>query len=111
MAEAELKLRIKYCGGCNPEIDRVAVVGRLEEIMRSCGVTLCIVGEDNPDVLLLVNGCPRACLEQDYPEILDAPCCFSIQGERLEYRPVSEEELPAVLWEKIRHSCPKPVER
>jgi len=33
--ERPLTIRVKYCGRCNPEIDRRAVVKRLEELFLS----------------------------------------------------------------------------
>ena len=98
-----LTIRIKYCGGCNPEIDRRAVVKRLEEFFLSnnLNVEFDFNSNRNNDLLILVNGCPHACLEEDELNSSTTTPCFSIQGATIDYRPVTEEELPQILYEKI----------
>jgi len=101
--ERPLTIRLKYCGGCNPEIDRRAVVKRLEELFLSSNlkVEFDFNSNRNTDLLILVNGCPHACLEEDKLNSATMTPCFSIQGAMIDYRPVTEEELPQILYEKI----------
>ena len=101
--ERPLTIRIKYCGGCNPEIDRRAVVKRLEELFLSNNLKVGFYfnSNRNTDLLILVNGCPHACLEEDNLNSATMTPCFSIQGAMIDYRPVTEEELPVILYEKI----------
>ncbi len=100
--ERPVMIHLKYCGGCNPEIDRRAVVKRLEELFLSNNlkVEFDFNSNRNTDLLILVNGCPHACLEEDLNPAIMTPC-FSIQGAMIDYRPVTEEELPHILYEKI----------
>ena len=101
--ERPIMIHLKYCGGCNPEIDRRAVVKRLEELFLSNNLKVEFVfnSNRNTDLLILVNGCPHACLEEDNLNSATTTPCFSIQGAMIDYRPVAEEELPRVLYEKI----------
>jgi len=101
--EHPLTIRIKYCGGCNPEIDRPAVVKRLEELFLSSNLKVEFDFNSNrkTDLLILVHGCPHACLEEDNLNSATMTPCFSIQGAMIDYRPVTEEELPLILYEKI----------
>lgn len=101
--ERPLIIRIKYCGGCNPEIDRRAVVKRLEELFLSNNlkVEFDFNSNRNTDLLILVNGCPHACLEEDNLNSATMTPRFSIQGAMIDYRPVTEEGLPQILYEKI----------
>ena len=101
--ERPLTIRIKYCGGCNPEIERPAVVKRLEELFlyNNLKVEFDFNSNRNTDLLILVNGCPHACLEEDNLSSATMTPCFSIQGAMIDYRPVTEEELPQILYEKI----------
>ena len=101
--ERPLIIRIKYCGGCNPEIDRRAVVKRLEELFLSNNlkVEFDFNSNRNTDLLILVNGCPHACLEEDNLNSATMTPPFSIQGAMIDYRPVTEEGLPQILYEKI----------
>lgn len=58
----KLRVGIKYCGGCNPEYDRVAIV---EHIRQSLKDKIEIVGAESEDVdlILSVNGCSTACAD------------------------------------------------
>lgn len=98
-----LTIRIKYCGGCNPEIDRRTVIKRLEGFFLSNNLKIefDFNSNRNADLLILVNGCPHACLEEDKLNSATMTPCFSIQGAMIDYRPVTEEELPVILYKKI----------
>lgn len=56
------RIRIKYCGGCNPQYDRVAVV---EEMKARLGASVEWVGSDaDPcDRVVAVQGCDTACAD------------------------------------------------
>jgi len=57
-----IRVGIKYCGGCNPGYDRVALVetlkrrlaGRMEFVPYDAG---------NVDKVVAVEGCPTACAD------------------------------------------------
>jgi len=55
------RVGIKFCGGCNPVVERGLVAqrirGELEE--EACWVS----GEEETDFLLIVNGCRTACAD------------------------------------------------
>jgi len=57
-----MKVAIKYCGGCNPDYNRVALVKRIEE--RLIGKVEFVSAEDeNIDLVLAVEGCKTACAD------------------------------------------------
>jgi hypothetical protein len=57
-----LKVGIKYCGGCNPYYDRVALVKRIET--RLAGkVEFVAAAHKQIDLVLAVEGCNTACAE------------------------------------------------
>jgi hypothetical protein len=94
-------VRVRYCGGCNPVIDRKAVVNRLENLAESEGPIICFTGAEEPaDVLVLVNGCPHACLEEE-AAVENVPWYVSIQGEQVDCKPVAEHRLAEVVRQKI----------
>ncbi len=103
MPNRALHIRLKYCGGCNPEIDRGAIVKRLEGLIEREGLGVQFTTtEEKVDLLILINGCPHACIEgEDMHNIKTVPF-VSVQGARLDRRPVLEEELPQVIFEKIK---------
>ena len=57
-----LKVGIKYCGGCNPYYDRVALVKRIERRLQG-KVEFVSAPDDNVDFLLAVEGCGTACAD------------------------------------------------
>jgi hypothetical protein len=60
--QGQLKIRVKYCGGCNPRYDRVALVKRIEE--RLGGKASLVGAEGNGIALVLaVVGCSIACAD------------------------------------------------
>jgi len=101
--ERPIKIHLKYCGGCNPEIDRRGIVKRLEKIFISndLNVEFDFNSGGNADLRILINGCPHACLKQDVPSSAKMIPCLSIQGANVDYRSVPEKEIPEIIWERI----------
>lgn len=58
-----MKLLIKYCGGCNPSINRKKLVNEVLNSLRSC--TDVEITLENADVGLLVGGCSVCCINID----------------------------------------------
>ena len=54
------KVGVKYCGGCNPYYDRVALVERIKSRLKGKAE---FVGpsSDEVDLVLAVEGCQTAC--------------------------------------------------
>ena len=57
-----LRVGVKYCGGCNPEYDRVALV---EQIEKRSGekIDFTPYGNGKVDLILAVHGCKTACAD------------------------------------------------
>ena len=57
-----IKVGIKYCGGCNPYYDRVALAKRIAD--RLAGkVKMVALDHDQIDLVLAVEGCNTACAD------------------------------------------------
>ena len=57
-----LRIGVKYCGGCNPEYDRVALVERIKK--RLSGKISFVPPESHGvDIILAVQGCKTACAD------------------------------------------------
>ncbi len=106
MRETPVTIRVLYCGGCNPEIDRGALVKRLKEIFQAAEQGVVFVKDGDADLLLLINGCPRACLEEENPHAARSSRCVCVEGGRLNHRPVAESGLPLAVWEAIKDIAP-----
>jgi hypothetical protein len=103
MSRRNVRIWLKYCGGCNPDIERGDLVKRLEKLMTREGFFVDFSATMNEaDIRLLVNGCPSACLEDEYLNALESSPCISIQGARIDCKEVFEKDLPKVVWEKIK---------
>jgi hypothetical protein len=61
-SEAMLKIGIKYCGGCNPYYNRVALVGRIKSRLQG-KVEFVSPDKDSVDLVLAVEGCKTACAD------------------------------------------------
>lgn len=98
-----LTIGVKYCGGCNPEIDRPAVVERLEEELEKRGREVILVTdrETRIDLRLLVNGCKHACLDEEYSVSEESLPVISVRGQMVGSRHVREEDIPEFLIGKI----------
>jgi hypothetical protein len=60
--DKQLKIRVKYCGGCNPNYDRVALVKQIEE--RLSGKASLVATDSNGiSLVLAVVGCSIACAD------------------------------------------------
>jgi hypothetical protein len=54
------RVRLKFCGGCNPGYDRVALAEQIKSMAANDdGITLC--NDDDPDLVIAICGCPTAC--------------------------------------------------
>jgi len=60
--DRRLKIGVKYCGGCNPRYDRVALVKRIEERLRG-KASLVRADSDGISLVLVVEGCSTACAD------------------------------------------------
>ena len=68
--DKQLKIRIKYCGGCNPNYDRPALVELIKE--RLGNRVAFVEGEgDIISLVLAVTGCSTACADLSPFEGLD----------------------------------------
>jgi hypothetical protein len=54
-----LKVAIKYCGGCNPDYDRVALVRYIEKSLHG-KVEFVSAKDEDIDLVLAVEGCKTA---------------------------------------------------
>jgi hypothetical protein len=94
---------IRYCGGCNPQIDRSNVIRKLEKDLKERAMKLDFTTnrKSTVDIILLINGCMHACLEEQYLREGNSPQFISIKGEMVESQYVKEEHIPEFLIKKI----------
>ena len=98
-----LSIGIRYCGGCNPQIDRSGVITRLKEAIKKMGMAVDFTAEREGavDLVLLINGCMHACLEEAYLKEGHTTPYVSVKGEMVDDSFIAEERVPEFLSEKI----------
>jgi hypothetical protein len=58
------RLAVKFCGGCNPSFERIAVA----QILHRALPEVCwVLPEEEADLLIIINGCLGSCAER--PEV------------------------------------------
>jgi hypothetical protein len=75
-------MKILYCGGCNPHIEREALAAELEADERL----------RDSDVAVYISGCRRSC-RTGHRLVLDTPGTLVVAGEHLDGTPVPATEL------------------
>ena len=74
------RVAIKFCGGCNPIIDRGQLARSIREHLT--GLIRWVPPEEEVDLLLIISGCLTACV--DRPEVTEkAAEYFAIAGSRI----------------------------
>ena len=98
-----LRIRLRYCGGCNPEIDRVALVEQVQKELDKEGIKTDFVRQDeeNPDLVLLVNGCRHACLDESSQPPKLTQLTVSVKGKMFEDQYMGESDMPHFIAQRI----------
>lgn len=98
-----LVLGIRYCGGCNPQIDRSEVIRVLKEDLEKQGIRASFSTDrlGSCDILLLMNGCIHACLEEAYQKEGNTTPYISVKGEMVDDSFIAEKRIPEFLIRKI----------
>jgi len=90
-AEPVPRVKVVYCGGCNPHIDRTAVAAELP------------AGDPEVDAQATVHlsGCPRACAS-DHLLVSDEPGTVVVAGELVDGVPTPAPELAPTVTRKLK---------
>ena len=93
------KLAVKYCGGCNPSIDRTELVGKLAVLLaeRDADWKLVTLKDNADDAVLLVNGCPVGCVQKQF--LNETRPVILVAGESIQREKVAEAALPEKVAE------------
>jgi hypothetical protein len=95
------RLGVKYCGGCNPQIDRSRFVDELKKkLAGDLRLEICRSME-KWELGILVCGCPAACADRPETRSL-ALEWIVVSGPIVESESISESELATVVALKIK---------
>lgn len=96
-----MKVAIKYCGSCNPNIDLPRLARHLASLAGSLDFVLVSPEEDGVDTVVVLNGCRQAC--GDNMEILPPRVHrVSVAGESVEGQVIAEKFLPQAIEQALR---------
>jgi hypothetical protein len=92
-----MKVSIKFCGGCNPKIDRVRLAEEIKNhlLVRDIGV---VYNKPDAEFIVYVSGCSASCAMRYSGN--DKPC-VAIAGGSVDSLSVSEDCLVRIVIEKV----------
>ena len=93
-----MKVSIKFCGGCNPRIDRVGVAAKIKDHFASDSVEV-VYNSLEADCIVYVSGCSASCAMRHSDS--DKPC-VAIAGSSVDSLAVEEDCLVKIVSEKVR---------
>ena len=101
MSDSRMRVALKYCGSCNPQIDTSAIGNSLKEAFKKDDRLNLVVPEDSRiDVMVILCGCFRAC--GDTEEIRGrAPRNLVVTGEAIDMTPVAENGISSGVIRKL----------
>jgi hypothetical protein len=96
----QVGIGIKYCGGCNPVIDRARLSAEIEKLLPP-EYSLTTESSSNPwDIGILICGCSTACAEK--PEIRNlARQWIFVAGNSVDLENITEEKMADVIVKKF----------
>jgi hypothetical protein len=91
---------IKYCGGCNPVIDRSRLVSEIGKLLPP-GYILTTDNSSHPrDIGILVCGCSTACADKPDVKKLARQWIFAA-GNSVDLENIPEEKMAGAIVKKI----------
>ena len=94
---------LRYCGGCNPQIDRSRLIEDLREGLKNRGLKVDFITDKEraTDIILVVNGCKHACFDEEYLDSGQNAQVISVKGEMVGSKYIEEKDIPEFLIEEI----------
>ncbi|MEA4925634.1 MAG: hypothetical protein VB084_10015 [Syntrophomonadaceae bacterium] len=91
-----MKVGIKYCGGCNPTIDRANLTKRLREKLEPGKYTFEYFDFHDCEVVLVINGCSVGCTK-----IPKSKNTIIVSGSEMDGKQYPEEMLSDQVVRKL----------
>ena len=85
-------LEVRFCGGCNPSIDRIAVADEVRSQLDS---------NERAEATLFISGCQRACASQHQLRT-DDRAAVVVAGEYVDGRPAAAPRISVTVMERLR---------
>lgn len=91
-----MKIGVKFCGGCNPYIERKKLIEQVERMLPPGKFAFEYFDFDDCEIFLVVNGCSLACarFEQEKNVIV-------VAGSEIDGKQYKEEDLPGEVVKRL----------
>lgn len=97
----QISIGVKYCGGCNPHIDRTKLVREIEKLLPLEYSFSKDQSSNNWDLGILVCGCLTACVDKpDFKNL--ARRWIIVAGNSIDRNNASEKWLADLVVRKIK---------
>ncbi|HWR45711.1 hypothetical protein [Sporomusa sp.] len=93
------RISIRFCGGCNPQIDRGVIAGQLRASLTGRGYEV-VFNQYDADVIIYLSGCTADCANRYSQDIGNTPCII-INGNNVNSTVVKDCELAAYAADKV----------
>lgn len=91
-----MKIGVKFCGGCNPYIDRKKLHDRVKELLPPGKFTFEYFDFHNCQMFLVINGCGLNCAKFNQVSNVITVAGFQVNGKKY-----SEKELPHEVVKRL----------
>ena len=91
---------VKYCGGCNPVIDRVRLVSEVGKLLPPEYVLTTDKSSNPWDIGILVCGCSTACANKSAVKNFARQWIF-VAGNSVDLNNLQEEKMADIIVKKI----------
>ncbi|MEA4926949.1 MAG: hypothetical protein VB084_16795 [Syntrophomonadaceae bacterium] len=91
-----MKIGVKFCGGCNPYIDRKNIIDKVKNLLPPGEYTFEYFDFDGCDLFVVINGCSLSCAKYEEAENVVTVCGLRIDGQQY-----IEEDLPVEVARRL----------
>ncbi len=97
-----MKVAVKYCGSCNPEIELADIGHKIEEALQKApDINFVSRRSKAIDVMVILCGCLKACGDKKRTR-KRAEHCVVMAGATVDLVSVAEKDLPAQVMQKVK---------
>lgn len=90
-------ISIRFCGGCNPRVNRTLIAGSIKEYLTTAGHVVVYNRTDTP-VIVCISGCTASCAEQG----VHRGKAVVIAGSSVDGLVVQEGRVGSIAIKKVR---------
>lgn len=91
-----MKVGVKFCGGCNPYIDRMRVIERVKSLLPPGEYIFEYFDFNDCEIFIVINGCSVACAKFTEREKVITVSGFEVNGKQY-----PESELPFAVAKEL----------